>query len=412
MSNNKDELKKRKKKIKELLKEKQYDRIFELYGQRIYKIYVPEFYKEEDIEMLLKQGRFEDIYRKYGINIYNQYIHKMQAMDVLLETGSKPRSFLTKMKNIILRKILPYSVSFLFAFSSVSSAVYKVSSIDEHNQNIKKKSDEINAYNKYIKKYAEQVKSMNLTHTQIFVKLINDMWNSIEGYKTPEDELIGYYRLSLLEEGIGVCRHFADDITAKLNEINPEYNARNLVVYFEDNIYTFFNVDERNILEHDETVSEEIENISGESIKNVFSKLEGNHMVTAVDIPNDEVTLIIDSTNPAIGVFKNGKIHMFSTPDGKSLDIATIGQVCFYGIDGITEINRDLLNSFFNCPYSLEELEETYGIDALNKDLDYVKNLEKKSNKFVEKIEINNDIKINDNINNNSKIDNNIFERY
>ena len=93
---------------------------------------------------------------------------------------------------------------------------------------------------------------MNLTDSQIFVKLIYDLWNNIDGYGEPETvNEIGYFRLSIQNERVGVCRHFSDDIVAKLNEINPKYNARNVLVYLQDKEYNMIDIDRISIDDED-----------------------------------------------------------------------------------------------------------------------------------------------------------------
>ena len=48
------------------------------------------------------------------------------------------------------------------------------------------------------------------------------MWKEIDGYGEPELDAFGYYRLDI-ENGVGMCRHMADDIAYKLNEINKDF---------------------------------------------------------------------------------------------------------------------------------------------------------------------------------------------
>ena len=216
--------KERKEDVKKLLKSKQYDKIFERYGRTIYKISVPGRYKNKDIKNLLKQQRFEDIYRKYGYTIYNRYINKMEAYDVFYETGSKPKSILKRIKNAFLRKMVPYTLSAGILLPAGLTADIETQKLI----NSVKYEKEIENYNDKIEKYAKEINSMKLTDIQIFMKIIDDMWKEIDGYAFPKNEIEGYLRLTLDNEKIGVCRNFADDITAKLNAINPEYHARNL----------------------------------------------------------------------------------------------------------------------------------------------------------------------------------------
>ena len=117
-------------------------------------------------------------------------------------------------------------------------------------------------------------------------------------------------------------------------------------------------------------------------------------MVTAVDVPDKNITLILDPTNPGIGVFKDGKIYMFSTIDGNGIEIKHIGEFVLEGYETVIDIIKDEIKSIFlPCEYSIEELRKMYGPEALNEALDYIKSLEeketKKGNDFIPKAEIN-----------------------
>lgn len=198
---------------------------------------------------------------------------------------------------------------------------------------------------------------MNLTDIQIFMKVIKDMWTEIDRYASPKHEIMGLGRLSLEDEKIGVCRNFADHITAQLNAINPDYNARNLVVYMSGG-YSIANI-ERNILENNETVEDDKEENDNEFNLDI-TKIFGNHMVTAVDIPNENITLVIDATNPSIGVFKDGRIYMFLSPNGNGLETKGWGQIITGGINSVLDIDSTKLKSFLTAKYSLEELEKKW----------------------------------------------------
>ena len=77
-------------------------------------------------------------------------------------------------------------------------------------------------------------------------------------------------------------------------------------------------------------------------------------MVTAVDVPEKNITLILDSTNPGIGVFKDGKIYMFSTIDGNGLETKHIGEFVLEGYETTIDIIRDEIKSIFlPCEYSI-----------------------------------------------------------
>ncbi len=384
--------KERLKDIIALRKAKEYDKIFETYGQRIYCLAVPRKYKKQDIKNLLQQGRFEDIYRRYGESTYNDYIYKMQEIDVYNETGSKPRSILNRVKNVFLHRIAPVALSAALLTPATFVAATEYGIKEEKAQNAIEYAQEIEDYNAKIKAYAQEINSMNLTDTQIFMKVMNDMWKSIDGYAEAENEIMGFQRLTLDSEGVGVCRNFADDTTAKLNAINPEYNARNVVVYMEDERYHLAKI-ERNIIEENDTIADEENESKQDESKFDITQYTGNHMVTAVDIPGKNITLILDPTNPGIGVFKDGEIYMFSTDTGKGIERKPLGQL-FQGISGALELEITNIKSFLPCEYSIEELEDLYGTNAQNQALEYIASLEKSKEEklaqdFIPKAKVN-----------------------
>lgn len=257
--------KERYKDVKLLLKEKNYDEIFTKYGQNIYLKTVPNKVRKKDANNLFEQGRYEDIYRKHGYEKYKAYLDRMREVDVLTEIGNEQKSKRERIKYWFKIKMAPLLLSTAL---SVSAAPATLSAAYEgvKNRNAKEYAEDIEKYNEYIQKYAQEIKDMKLTDTQVFVKVVDDMWKEIKGYASPENEILGWLRLTLNKEGIGVCRNFADDITAKLNEINPEYNARNLVVYMKDNEYYLADI-ERNIIEKEET--DQFLNINEENLNDI-----------------------------------------------------------------------------------------------------------------------------------------------
>lgn len=382
--------------IKALKKAKKYDEIYEKYGSEIFIKNTPQRYRSKNAKQLFKEGRYTDIYEKHGEKQYDKFLYKMMAREVYNETGSRPKSILNRVKNAVLHRIAPVALSFLFITPPTMGTTIGVMMDNAKRENGIMFSEEIEKYNENIDEYAEKIRAMNLTDVQLFMKLMDDMWKQIDGYKYPDEpDLAGYFRLTLQRENGGVCRHFADDITAKLNAINPEYNARNLVVYISDNDYNFANI-ERKIIESNETVVENNDENKNEekgtSFDDIATKIIGNHMVTAVDIPDKDITLILDPTNPGIGVFVDGKIHMFSTENGRGLSLKTIGQL-FQGAEDFTDITLKSLRSFKHSNYSLEELREIYGTEAQNEALTYLASIDEKNNSkeddFIPKFVVN-----------------------
>lgn len=383
------------KNIRKLLKEKEYEKIFELYGSESYCFFVPSKYQKKEIKKLLKESRFYDIYIKYGESVYEKYLPKMQAIDIYMETN-KHKFFLKSKQFLKMKKkvMAMYTAGVMFLAGGVEVLIPALGSAVIQ-ENSKKYCDEITKYNNKIQKYASDINKLNLTNFQIVMKVMEDMWNSIDGYGTPERNILGFMRLEFLEDnGVGVCRNMADDVTAKLNAINPDFNARNLIVYMEDRNYNFCNIERKEATKNENvSMSEESnetpenenqDNQNSENVENLIDyftspKVFGNHMVVLFDMPGENITMVADPTNPSLGVFKNGEIYMFSTPDGKGIYGPTYGQR-FNGIESaISGITTEVYSYFTSG--DIETMREKYGIEAENKALDEVHSIVQNANK-------------------------------
>ncbi len=83
-----------------------------------------------------------------------------------------------------------------------------------------------------LKEYAKAFDINSQSDMEIIMRTMNDMHKTIKGYGEPKINARGYLGMDMMgEEGIGVCRNMAANITDKFNEINPSYNARMVVVY-------------------------------------------------------------------------------------------------------------------------------------------------------------------------------------
>lgn len=358
------------------LKEKgDYDSIFEEFGPTVYRKSLPKKDRKEEIKRLKEEGNLDVLLDKYG-DKYENYVDMKRTE---IDTGSKVLSVLNRAKNIFKRKIAPIALSASLLLPAQTVTLGYV--MDEASQNSQiTYMQEIEDYNSRMMPYAQKIKSMNLSDIQIIMKVVDDMWSDIEGYGEPQKTEMGIERVEFAKkDGVGVCRNMADHVTTVLNEINPKYNARNVAVKLEGNgPITLANID-RNIIETNDTVlgeneekgvSDKFLNYTIKTLRNVAEDAIGNHLVTAIDLPHENLTLIIDSTNPSIGVFKNGNIHMFWSNDGKGIEFRPMGHSIRNGTNGMIDSWFEYVNTFKSTDESVEELEEKWGIDAQNKALE------------------------------------------
>lgn len=368
-------MKKNIKDIIQLMKEKKYDEIYQKYGRETYLRVVSNKHQIRDIDKLMDEGRFFELYEKYGEKIYRDYLREMKKVDVENELGIKFKfnnylffENMTQNLKIIRNQAAKVMLGLTIVsggFSTMISSQYD--QVIENNSKVYQ--SEIKDYDEEIKTYAEHINSMNLSDLEIIMKVMNDMWNSIDGYKIPDMyDAIGYPRLALYMDGYGVCRNMADDFTARMNAINPNYEACNLNVYLKEaeinNIRRTTLVNYNSIADN----SEQEENIDYKS--EIISNLTGNHMVSCVKLKEDDVLLIVDSTNPSIGVLKNGEITMLSNQMMKGIKIKPVGNLML-GSDNRKEYLKKLTESLFTAG-DINTLKEKYGITSQNETLEEI----------------------------------------
>lgn len=361
--------------IIQLMKEKKYDEIYQKYGRETYLRVVSNKHQIRDIDKLMDEGRFFELYEKYGEKIYRDYLREMKKVDVENELGIKFKfnnylffENMTQNLKIIRNQAAKVMLGLTIVsggFSTMISSQYD--QVIENNSKVYQ--SEIKDYDEEIKTYAEHINSMNLSDLEIIMKVMNDMWNSIDGYKTPDMyDAIGYPRLALYMDGYGVCRNMADDFTARMNAINPNYKACNLNVYLKE---AEINNIRRTTLVNYNTIadnSEQEENIDYKS--EIISNLTGNHMVSCVKLKEDDVLLIVDPTNPSIGVLKNGNIYMLSNQVMFGIDVKSVGNLML-GTDTRKNYLKKVTESFFTNG-NLDTLKEKYGITSQNETLEEI----------------------------------------
>lgn len=361
-------------KIKKLKSEQKYDEIFAEFGSKQYVRNTPRKIKRAELKKFKQERRYEDIFNKYGENEYSKYLAKAMYEEIK-EIGGLRKAFLWKLKKIVLRG----SVDSLAFLMSISIGL-PISNQKLVHENAIAYADEIKNYNEKIDKYASHINSMNLSDIQIFMKVMDDMWKNIKGYKEPEKDIHGFLELDLAsEDGYGVCRNMASDVARKLQEINPDYNARTITVYMDEG-YKVADI-ERTVVQDNETVMESSGEEQTQNSSNFnITKITGNHMVTLVDLKDENLTLVLDPTNPGIGIYKDGNIFMLNTAKENLVGYDTkeiITTLCFRtGIDAGLISLKDFFSSFENSSMSLDEIIEKYGLEAQNKALTEVRALE------------------------------------
>ena len=359
-------------KIKQLKNQKKYDEIFINYGSSEYVKNTPRKLKNEELKKLIKEGKYEAIYNKFGENTYNQILEKARYNEIK-EANGLSKAILFK-----IRRFLPKSLAVALFASSSLIAIPTISSEILTRENSIIYGNQIEDYNNKISDYAEEIKSLDLENDlQIFMKVIDDMWKNIQGYKEPEKDVYGYLELSISnKDGYGVCRHFASDVAKKLNAINPEYNARVMIVKMNDGGFYMPDI-KRTILEQNETVSEGTNSQENFNLYELVSNVIGNHAVTLANLPGQNTILVIDPTNPSIGIYKDGKIKLFNSSEknGMTFDPKELATAIYNGFDGAIN-SVDYIASFEETSSSLDELAKEYGYDEQQKALKEVREKE------------------------------------
>ncbi len=361
-----------KEKIKSLKEQKEYDEIFRQFGRKAYIKAVPSKYRKQDLKKLKKEGKYEDIFNKYGKTEYNKLLVTAMYREIRDAKGVVPAA-LWRTKEFMkdtLQRIGLYSLVLSLSFSGTMAIASETSTAE--NREIYK--DEIKAYNEKIENYASEVNKYAFNDVQIFSKVMDDMWKGIKGYAEPEKDIHGFLELDLAtEEGYGVCRNMANDVAKKLNQINPKYNARVMTVKMgEEGYYEIADID-RTVLQTNETVAgnektDEEQEVSG--VQKAISDFVGNHMVTLVDVPEDNLTLVLDPTNPGIGIYINGKIIMLNSAKENGLEYESKEYITAIfardGIDGVLDVASEYMKSFQKPNLSFEEILAKYGLEAQN----------------------------------------------
>ena len=208
-----------------------------------------------------------------------------------------------------------------------------------------------------------------------------DTLNQIDGYGKADNLINGYYGLTFLTEGKGVCTSFADDFTRKLNKINPKYNARNIVVYIdEDKLYNQMQIPiPMNFANYDIKKEKIIDyiansyNINFIDQEKIIEYFFGNHMITVIEIPEHNLKLAVDPTNFIIGYFNDLKFDFFGNTEEKEMQYRD--STIIYSNRSLNDELVFLLESLNNPTINYNEINDIYGYQAQEKAYDYVKEL-------------------------------------
>lgn len=308
------------------------------------------------ISQLLKSKNYDEIYKRYGKFMYKLFETSRISQEVKYE-GGKNFDDLKQIIDVHLKEIVYFCIIYLsYLFLAMPNDVQKDIKATARNENI----DRISEYERYVDDYLESIDFTGLSDLEIFMKLMQYEHQEML-YGTPEQEITGYYRVQMLD-GKGVCRNIADDLAYRLNLINPEYNAKMICV--NSSYGNWIKNDDKMQIDPDYNFNNEEIDKDNKGLEEIKKRLFPNHAVTMINIPGEDYSLILDPTNSGIGVISNGKIDMFNS-DNENYYVTELSNALLMGYDirFSTELNE--LKSYFT-KYSLEELNELYGLDAQN----------------------------------------------
>lgn len=322
---------------------------------------------KQKLKKMLAEGRYEDIYQVFGEKVYNRYINKYIRSDVEFENGDNKNA--QKIINSTPRHKKRSCIAFLtlLVFSKiVVFATLRETSISDSKD---KYGDLIKKYNAVTKEYVDNLNLDGYDDIDIFMKLFDDLRNNVV-YGEPEIDAVGYMRIDAML-GKGVCRHMADDIAYKLNLINPKYNAKTVEVYLTDDVIACV-ANLNYMTEVDEENNENTENVDS---PNTSSKRKANHRVVFVDLPERNLTLVLDPTNGSMGYLHDGEIDLINIANENHLEYCYLENSLLEGQMNNAHILIDLYKSEFI--HESEELDQEFGVEAQNKSLEKVRTMNK-----------------------------------
>ncbi len=226
--------------------------------------------------------------------------------------------------------------------------------------------DLIKEYDNNLDEYTKQFDINKMSTMEIVMTVMNDIRSNT--YYCEDAKLmdvVGYYRLDLNDENkFGVCRHMADKFTTIMNKIDSRFDAHNVAVLIA-NTTDFVECNVKK-LEDDGTYEY--------NVLPVFKRksMKADHMISILKPIGENYYLVVDVTNPSVGVLKNGKIYMFNTQRYNTFEYKPISQFYITLDKDFGTVNLDFLLSCFQN-IDLEKLNDEYGLDAQNETLAKIK---------------------------------------
>lgn len=235
--------------VRKLARKKEYEKIYYEYGPKYFRQYVPEKYKEKDIDKLRGEGKYIDIYTKYGkldLESKIRAVGKEFDKNLPMKNGAISRRWNT-IKGILSTAAITGITTLITTISTPLLGKAIVTDI-EINKNKTEYEDLIEKYEQSIEEYAKKFDITKQSDMEIIMRCMKDFREGIQGYGDPKLDIAGYRGLDVMsEDGIGVCRNFAPNVADRLNAINPEYNARLIYLYMESKEFVKNNITDTQI---------------------------------------------------------------------------------------------------------------------------------------------------------------------
>ncbi len=168
------------------------------------------------------------------------------------------------------------------------------------------------------------------------------------------------------------------------------------------NIISQWKLEKKEELQEQEEKNKHVED-ENKKKEEMRKKRISDHAVVLLNSLTYKLTIVLDPTNGAVGIYKDNKIIMFNEKDkdNESLIRCVIRGGCLikdhyyinsYGLSAFIEFPKQCLKSYLDTDYTIEELEEKYGVKAQNKALEKVLLKENKNeeNPFKENLKVEN----------------------